>query len=49
MRDTDQIGRFDPDPASFSDRRVVKVWLKLEDPRKLRSLVNHQVNVVILP
>lgn len=45
----DRSAIFDPDPASFSDRRVVKVWIKLEDSRKLQGLVNHQVNVVIMP
>ncbi|MDB6036549.1 MAG: exporter rane fusion protein DevB family [Verrucomicrobiales bacterium] len=48
-RQVDRSAIFDPDPASFSDRRVVKVWIKLEDPRKLQGLVNHQVNVVIMP
>jgi len=48
-RQVDRSAIFDPDPASFSDRRVVKVWLKLENPRKLQGLVNHQVNVVIMP
>jgi HlyD family secretion protein len=48
-RQVDRSGIYDPDPASFSDRRVVKVWIKLEDPKKLQSLANHQVNVVILP
>jgi HlyD family secretion protein len=45
----DRSAIFDPDPASFSDRRVVKVWIKLEDPRKLQGLANHQVSVVIMP
>lgn len=48
-RQVDRSAIFDPDPASFSDRRVVKVWIKLADPMKLQGLVNHQVNVVIMP
>ena len=48
-RQVDRSAIFDPDPASFSDRRVVKVWIKLEDPGKLQGLANHQVNVVIMP
>jgi HlyD family secretion protein len=48
-REVDRSAIFDPDPASFSDRRVVKVWIKLEDPEKVRGLANHQVNVVIMP
>jgi len=48
-RQVDRSAIFDPDPASFSDRRVVKVWINLEDPGKLQGLVNHQVNVVIMP
>ena len=48
-RMVDRSAIYDPDPASFTDRRVVKVWIKLEDPKKLEGLANHQVNVVIMP
>lgn len=45
----DSSSIFNPDPASFSDKRVVKVRIKLEDGERVRGLVNHQVNVVISP
>lgn len=43
----DQSALFNPDPATFSDKRVVKAWIKPEDAKNLAGLVNHQVNVVI--
>jgi HlyD family secretion protein len=48
-RQVDKSSVFDPDPASFSDKRVVRVWIKIQDAEKVRALVNHQVKVVIEP
>lgn len=35
------------DPLAFSDMRVVKVWIRLEDSKPVADLGNHQVFVVI--
>jgi HlyD family secretion protein len=37
------------DPASFSDSRVVEVWVKIDDSRAVVDLINLRVNVVIQP
>jgi HlyD family secretion protein len=45
----DRSSVFNPDPASFNDKRVVKVWITLEDSSQVRGLANHQVQVRIAP
>jgi HlyD family secretion protein len=45
----DRSSVFNPDPASFSDKRVVKVRIKLDAGERVRGLVNHQVYVTISP
>ena len=45
----DRSSVFNPDPASFSDKRVVRVRIKLDQGDKVRNLVNHQVYVTISP
>lgn len=37
------------DPLAFSDRRIVKVWIRLDDSDAVAGLANHQVSVVIKP
>lgn len=37
------------DPLAFSDRRIVKVWIRLNDSNAVADLANHQVSVVIKP
>ncbi|MHB8772604.1 MAG: HlyD family efflux transporter periplasmic adaptor subunit [Syntrophales bacterium] len=37
------------DPLAFSDLRVVKVWIALEDSQAVAQLGNHQVSVAIKP
>lgn len=37
------------DPLAFSDLRVVKVWIALEDSQAVAQLGNHQVSVAINP
>jgi HlyD family secretion protein len=43
----DQSSIFHANPATFSDKRIVKVWIELTDPAKARGLVNNQVTVII--
>lgn len=38
-----------PDPASFSDKRVVEVKVLLDEPRKVVGLINARVTVSIKP
>jgi hypothetical protein len=35
------------DPASFSDARVVEVWVKLDDPKAVEDRIHLRVDVVI--
>ena len=44
----DHSAIFNPDPATFSDKRIVKAWIKPAETKKIAGLVNHQVNVLIL-
>lgn len=37
------------DPLAFSDLRVVKVWIRLDDSQPVAHLGNHQVSVTIKP
>lgn len=37
------------DPLAFSDLRVVKVWIRLENSKPVEHLGHHQVSVVIKP
>jgi HlyD family secretion protein len=37
------------DPLAFSDMRIVKVWIQLEDQKAVAGLGNHQVSVSIRP
>ncbi len=37
------------DPLAFSDLRVVKVWIRLENAQTVAQLGNHQVSVTIKP
>ncbi|MBF0528135.1 MAG: HlyD family efflux transporter periplasmic adaptor subunit [Deltaproteobacteria bacterium] len=37
------------DPLAFSDLRIVKVWIQLDDSNAVANLGNHQVSVVIKP
>jgi HlyD family secretion protein len=37
------------DPLAFSDLRVVKVWIRLDQPQAVARLGNHQVSVTISP
>ncbi|MFH1134989.1 MAG: HlyD family efflux transporter periplasmic adaptor subunit [Pseudomonadota bacterium] len=37
------------DPLAFSDLRIVKVWIRLDDSSALGHLGNHQVSVAIEP
>ena len=37
------------DPASFSDARVVNVWIKLDDNRAVSNVIHLRVDVVIQP
>jgi HlyD family secretion protein len=37
------------DPLAFSDLRIVKVWIRLEDSNPVAHLGNHQVSVTIKP
>jgi HlyD family secretion protein len=37
------------DPLAFSDLRVVKVWIRLENSQTVDQLGNHQVSVMIKP
>ncbi|MCE5333254.1 MAG: HlyD family efflux transporter periplasmic adaptor subunit [Desulfobacteraceae bacterium] len=37
------------DPLAFSDVRIVKVWVRLDDPNAVAHLGNHQVSVAIRP
>jgi len=37
------------DPLAFSDLRVVKAWIKLDQPQAVAQLGNHQVSIAIKP
>jgi HlyD family secretion protein len=37
------------DPASFSDARVVEVWVKLDNPKPVENRIHLRVDVVIQP
>jgi HlyD family secretion protein len=37
------------DPANFSDARVVEVWIKVDDGRRVADLIHMRVEVVIQP
>jgi HlyD family secretion protein len=37
------------DPARFSDARVVNVWIRLDDSRRVADLIHMRVDVVIQP
>jgi hypothetical protein len=37
------------DPANFSDARVVEVWIKVDDSRRVADLIHMRVEVVIQP
>jgi len=37
------------DPLAFSDVRVVKVWVRIDEPAAVAHLGNHQVSVTIKP
>lgn len=37
------------DPLAFSDLRIVKVWIRLDDSQAVAHLGNHQVSVTIKP
>lgn len=40
---------FNPDPLAFTDQRVVKVWIKLDQPDRVQSLSGNLVRIKILP
>lgn len=37
------------DPVSYADARVFKVWIRLEDGKRVKGLIHGKVNVVIQP
>jgi HlyD family secretion protein len=42
-------GLVSPNPLAFSDRRVIRARIRVEEPAKIASLINSQVFVKILP
>jgi hypothetical protein len=37
------------DPASFSDKRVVNAWIKVDDEAAIAQLLHLRVDVIIHP
>lgn len=40
---------FNPDPLAFTDQRVVKVWIRLEQPERVQELSGNLVRIKIKP